>query len=326
VTRTAHLFIRMLRWRVAITLWAFLLLGAAGQGPIRPTVSLFLTAVALCASYVVATTVNDVADQDIDRINHPLDAGRPLVTGDASERDLWRTNAVAAPVAIIAASLTGAPTLGLTVASLAIGYSYSLRPLRLAYRTWAAPAVLAVAYVLVPYGLGMLAAGGRIDTTDGLLAAALYMLFVARINLKDFRDREGDAAFGKPTLLLAHGKTATCAVSLVGVLFGCALLVFALGPHPGLGVVVALFAAAILWMLRVLWHSDDARSEQIAIGIGAKMGNGLLACAFAWLLLGSTDAPDGMRALTLAFLAVVFGSVFRAMTSGRADIRIAYKG
>jgi hypothetical protein len=64
----------------------------------------------------------------------------------------------------------------------------------------------------------------------------------------------------------------------------------------------------------------------MAIGIGAKMGNGLLACAFAWLLLGSTDAPDGMRALTLAFLAVVFGSVFRAMTSGRADIRIAYKG
>ena len=90
--------------------------------------------------------------------------------------------------------------------------------------------------------------------------------------------------------------------------------------------VVALFAAAILWMLRVLWHAGDARSEQIAIGIGAKVGNGLLACALAWLLLGSTDAPDGMRALTLAFLAVVFGTVFRAMTSGRDDIRIAYKG
>ena len=316
----------MLRWRVAVTLWAFLLLGAAAQGPLRPTVGLFLAAIALSASYVVATTANDVADQHIDRINHPLDAGRPLVTGDASEGDLWRTNAVAAPVAITAAALAGAPTLGLTVSSLAIGYAYSLRPIRLSYRTWAAPAVLAVAYVLVPYGLGMLAAGGRIDTTDGLLAAALYMLFVARINLKDFRDREGDAAFGKPTLLLAYGKTATCAVSLVGVLLGCALLVFALGSHPGLGVVVALFAAAILWMLRVLWHADDARSEQIAIGIGAKMGNGVLACALAWLLLGSTDGPDGMRALTLAFLAVVFGAVFRAMTSGRDDIRIAYKG
>ena len=90
--------------------------------------------------------------------------------------------------------------------------------------------------------------------------------------------------------------------------------------------VVALFAAAILWMLRALWHAGDARSEQIAIGMGAKMGNGLLACVLAWLLLGSADAPDGLRLLTLAFLAVVFGTVFRAMTSGRDDIRIAYKG
>ena len=90
--------------------------------------------------------------------------------------------------------------------------------------------------------------------------------------------------------------------------------------------VVALFACAILGMLRVLWHAGDARSEQVAIGIGAKMGNGLLTCALAWLLLGATDAPDRMRVLTLAFLAVVFGTVFRAMTSGRDDIRIAYKG
>jgi 4-hydroxybenzoate polyprenyltransferase len=326
VTRTARLFIRMLRWRVATTLWAFLLLGAAAQGPLRPSVGLLLAAIALSASYVVATTANDVADQHIDRVNHPLDAGRPLVTGDASEGDLWRTNAVAAPVAIIAAALAGAPTLGLTAASLAIGYAYSLRPIRLSYRTWAAPVALAAAYVLVPYGLGMLAAGGRIDTTDGQLAAALYMLFVARINLKDFRDRDGDAAFGKPTLLLAYGKTTTCAVSLVAVLAGCALLVLALGAHPGLAVIVALFAAAILWMLRVLLHADDARSEQIAIGTGAKMGNGLLASALAWLLLGSTGAPDGMRVLALAFLALVFGTVFRVMTSGREDIRIVYKG
>jgi len=326
VTRTARLFFRMLRWRVATTLWAFLLLGAAAQGAIRPTVSLLLAAIALSASYVVATTVNDVADQDIDRINHPLDVGRPLVTGDASERDLWRTNAVAAPVAIIAAGLVGVPTFGLTMASLAIGYAYSLRPIRLSYRTWAAPVILAVAYVIVPYGLGMLAAGGRLDTRDGLLAGALYMLFVSRINLKDFRDREGDAAFGKPTLLLAHGKAATCVVSLVSVLLGCALLVFALGPQPAIVVVVALFAAAILWMLRALWRADEPRAEQIAIGIGAKMGNGLLACALAWLLLEPPGASNGMRVLTLAFLVLVFGTVFHVMTSRRDEIRIAYKG
>ena len=85
---TAALFLRMLCWRVAVTLWFFLLIGAAAQGPLRPGVALLLAAASLSASYVVATTVNDIADRDVDRINHPRDAGRPLVTGSASEREL----------------------------------------------------------------------------------------------------------------------------------------------------------------------------------------------------------------------------------------------
>lgn len=326
MTRTATLFFRMLRWRVAVTLWSFLLIGAAAQGPIRPTVSLLLAAVALSASYVVATTVNDLADRDIDRINHPKDRGRPLVTGDATEVDLWRTNAAAAPVALVAAAVAGAPALGLTVASLGIGYAYSLRPIRLSYRTWAAPTILAVAYVLVPYGLGLLAVGGRAQARDGYLAGALYALFVARINLKDFRDREGDAVYGKPTLLLAHGKETTCAVSLVAVIVGCLLLVIGLGGHSGLAFIVGLFGAAIMWMLRALWRAADARAEQLAIGIGAKMGNGLLASTFAWLVLEAHGVPSDFRTVFLASLALAYGSVLHAMTRDPDAIEIVYKG
>lgn len=58
--------------------------------------------------------------------------------------------------------------------------------------------VLSVAYAIVPYGFGLLAAGGRIDRLDVLLCGALYALFLARINLTDFRDRAGDAEYGKP--------------------------------------------------------------------------------------------------------------------------------
>ena len=145
---TASLFLRMARWRVAVTLWFFLLIGAAAQGPLRPGITLLLAAASLSASYVVATTVNDIADRDVDRINHPRDAGRPLVTGTASERDLWRTNAVAAPLALITAAAAGAPVLAVSTASLAIGYAYSLRPIRLSYRTWLAPTILSIAYVV----------------------------------------------------------------------------------------------------------------------------------------------------------------------------------
>jgi 4-hydroxybenzoate polyprenyltransferase len=323
---SAALFVRMVRWRVAVTLWAFLLIGAAAQGPLRPSIALLLAAASLSASYVVATTVNDIADRDVDRINHPRDPGRPLVTGSASERDLWRTNAIAAPIALATAALAGGPVLAVSAASLVIGYAYSLRPIRLSYRTWLAPTVLSVAYAIVPYALGLLSAGGRIERVDVLLCGALYALFLARINLKDFRDRAGDAAYGKPTLLLAHGKTVTCAVTGIALLAGCATLVVALGGGPGVVAIVSLFAAVILWMLWKLWRTSDPREAQIAIGLGAKMGNGLLACTLTWLVLQAEGAPEGMRVLALAFLALVYGSVFITLNGRPDDIEIAYKG
>jgi 4-hydroxybenzoate polyprenyltransferase len=323
---SATLFVRMVRWRVAVTLWSFLLIGAAAQGPLRPSIALLLAAASLSASYVVATTVNDLADRDVDRINHPRDPGRPLVTGAASERDLWRTNAIAAPVALATAAIAGGPVLAVSTASLVIGYAYSLRPIRLSYRTWLAPTVLSVAYAIVPYALGLVSVGGRIDRIDVFLCGALYALFLARINLKDFRDRAGDAAYGKPTLLLAHGKTVTCAVTGVALVAGCATLVIALGGHPGSIVIVSLFAAAILSMLRRLWRTSDPRREQIAIGLGAKMGNGLLACTLAWLVLQAEGAPEDVRVLALAFLTLEFGSVFVTLTGRPDDIEIAYKG
>jgi 1,4-dihydroxy-2-naphthoate octaprenyltransferase len=323
---SARLFLRMLRWRVAVTLWFFLLIGAAAQGPLRPGIALLLAALSLSASYVVATTVNDIADQEVDRINHPRDPGRPLVTGAASERDLWRTNAIAAPLALAAAAVAGGPILAVSVASLAIGYAYSLGPIRFSYRTWLAPTVLSVAYAIAPYALGLLAAGGRVDRVDVLLCGALYALFLARINLKDFRDRTGDAACGKPTLLLAYGKTVTCAVTAIALLAGCATLIVALGGHPGVVAIVSLFAAGILWMLWRLWRTSDLREEQLAIGLGAKMGNGLLACALAWPVLQAEGAPEGMRVLVLAFLALVYGAVLVTLAVRPDDIEIAYKG
>ena len=323
---TASLFVRMVRWRVAVTLWFFLLIGAAAQGPLRPGVTLLLATLSLAASYVVATTVNDIADRDVDRINHPRDAGRPLVSGSATERDLWRTNAVAAPLALAAAAVAGGPILAVSAASLAIGYAYSLGPVRLSYRTWLAPTVLAVAYAVVPYVLGLLAAGGRVDRLDVLLSGALYALFLARINLKDFRDRAGDAAYGKPTLLLAHGKKVTCVVTAAALLAGSGTLVAALGGGAGVVAVVSALAGGTLLMLRSLWRASDPRAEQLAIGLGAKMGNGLLACTLAWLVLAAHGAPDGMRVLVMGFIAVVYGSVLISLSARPDDIEIVYKG
>jgi 4-hydroxybenzoate polyprenyltransferase len=293
---------------------------------LRADLALVLAALSLSASYVVATTVNDVADRDVDRVNHPRDRGRPLVDGTATERDLWRTNAIAAPIALAAAAAAGGPIFGVTLASLAIGYAYSLRPIRLSYRTWLAPAVLGVAYAVIPYSLGLLAAGGRVDRTDVVLCAALYALFVARINLKDFRDRPGDAAFGKPTLLLRHGKEVTCAVSGVATVVGSAALAVGLGGGPGVVAVLAGLTVGVLSMLRALWNTSDPRGEQLAIGLGAKLGNGLLACALAALILHADAAPDGIVAAVLAFVALLYGAIVATLRARPDEIEIAYKG
>src|SRR5690606_18864921 len=165
-----------------------------------------------------------------DRINHPHDPGRPLVSGDTDERGLLRVYAAAGSVTMLAAIPLGPPGLATAVLSLGIGWAYSLGPLRISYRTYAAPLALAVAYVAVPYTLGVVASGERPGAADAGLYAALYLLFLARINLKDFRDRAGDAAYGKPTLLLRYGKNATCAVSAVALWAGTAVLVLEARP------------------------------------------------------------------------------------------------
>jgi 4-hydroxybenzoate polyprenyltransferase len=324
VKRLALLYTRMLRYRVAVMLWMFMLLGAAFHG--GPTLTLVWAALALASSYVAATALNDVADRDLDRVNHPRDAGRPLVSGTATETDLLLLNKLASVLALLAALPLGWVGVLLVVCSLAIGRAYSSPPALLSYRTYLAPAILSVAYVAVPYGLGVSAAAGAATGSDAVFCAALMLLFLARINLKDFRDRRGDALYGRPTLLLRFGKTVTCTVSLAALVVGNALLFVAVGAPPELAVVLETFFLAIAWALRELWRAPEGRAEQIAIGIGAKSGNGLLLTLLAWLILTAEGARPADRLLFTLLLASAFGFAFATLVRSPDRAIIGYKG
>ena len=324
--RLAGLFLRLLRYRVAAMIWLFLLLGAAHpDGLDALSLPLALATVALAASYVAATSVNDLADEAIDRVNHPRDGGRPLVSGDADRRDLVRLHLLAWAIALGAAAPIGRRALGLVALSLVIGVAYSVRPPALSYRTWLAPLVLSVAYVGIPYALGAEAAGRKWVAADALLLAALHLLFLARIVLKDFRDRAGDALHGRPTLLLRFGKPVTCSVSLGCLAAGAAALAAALG-EAALVPVVAAFAFAIGWMLQRLRHAPEGREEQVAIGLGARMGNGLLVAVLAWLVLGGEGAPQRQRLLAVVLVAAAFGAGFLALARRPDEVVLGYKG
>jgi 4-hydroxybenzoate polyprenyltransferase len=285
------LYWSLLRYRVAVMIILFMLLGAAWHGGLTAIdAPVLLMILALASSYVSATSVNDISDWKIDEINHPGDRGRPLVTGAAGTTDLWVVFGISSTLAVVLALPAGLAAAGIMLSSVAIGALYSLPPARLSYRTFLAPLTLAAAYVGIPYWIGVVVAGGRLGLPDLPLLAALYLLFAGRIILKDFRDREGDAAFGKPTFLLKYGKRATCLLSLCAVSAGDAFLVASLAERWWFAALLQAYIVCIALMLSRLYRADGRKDEQLSIGVGAKMGNGLLVTLLGVLILANQHA------------------------------------
>jgi 1,4-dihydroxy-2-naphthoate polyprenyltransferase len=319
-----RLYVVMLRYRVAAMVAIFMLLGAAREGRLELGVRHVWAALALASSYVAATALNDLADEQVDRVNHPRKAGRPLVEGTASRTELLVLHVLSSLLAVVAAVPLGWRALAWIAAGLAISQLYSARPVRLSYRLAGAPVALGIAYVVIPYSLGIVAARGRLRDVESALVVALFLLFTARILLKDFRDREGDARYGKPTLLLRFGKRVTCGAILVALLAADVVLAFALDVR--LALLLQPFVAAIAWMLRRLWLAREQRSEQVAIGLGARVGNGLLLSVLAWSVLDGSGASAGEGCAFTATLSAAFLLSFAALAAEPQHAIIGYKG
>ncbi|HEX2421659.1 MAG TPA: UbiA family prenyltransferase [Actinomycetota bacterium] len=101
--------------------------------------------------------------------------------------------------------------------------------------------------------------------SDAPLVGGLFVLFFARIILKDLRDRLGDARFGKPTLLLRIGKRATCAVSMAGAALGTAVLIAGLELLATIALLLGSCGLGIEWMLLRLARTHDERAEQVTM-------------------------------------------------------------
>jgi 4-hydroxybenzoate polyprenyltransferase len=321
------LYWSLLRYRVAVMIMLFMLLGAAwhrGLTAIDPRVLLMI--LALASSYVSATSVNDISDRKIDEINHPGDRGRPLVTGAARIEDLWILFGVSSLLAVATGLAAGPAAAGIMLLSVVIGVAYSLPPARLSHRTFLAPLTLAVAYVGIPYWVGVMAVGEHLGTTDLPLMLALYLLFAGRIILKDFRDREGDAAFGKPTFLLKYGKRATCLLSLCAVCAGDALLVVSLAERWWLAVLLQPYTVNIVIMLYRLYRMNSRKDEQLSIGVGAKMGNGLLLTLLGALILANQGADWTTQLIFGLALTVLYTLNFIDFLRHPDRAVIGYKG
>lgn len=197
---------------VALVRLPNLLLSAAGvaiggvlaQGSLAfpPVLQLaMLSAILLGAAGNIA---NDLADQDIDRINRP---DRPLVSGELSANDAIVIGGLCGGAGLLAAWLVDTRLFAVAAAALVVMLAYSplLKPAGL-------PGNLAVAVIAsVPMVYGALAVGWwRAGLAASGLAAILHF---AREIVKDIEDVAGDVAAGRRTLPIAFGKEAAFLVA-----------------------------------------------------------------------------------------------------------------
>jgi 4-hydroxybenzoate polyprenyltransferase len=317
----------MLRYRVAALLLPFFLLAPAFHQQLREFRWQYAAGVlALCGSYVVATCLNDVFDLDVDRINHPEARDRPLVTGAATTRQMISVAVIAATVALIAGGAVGSFGAALVSVSLVLNVAYSVPPVRLCARALAAPLVLAFAYVALPYGMGLAAAALPPDSFDVKVVACFAVLFVGRMLLKDFRDRVGDAAFGKRTFLVAYGKRWTLTLTLFCILAGDALLLTVLPASPVLIVAIESYFIGVGFQLYRLWVANDLVAERLAIAIGARMGNAVVLTLLGFLFLRASGAPNPEQALLVCVFALIFWFAFAYLSLKPQEAMAAYRG
>lgn len=306
----------------------FFLLGVAAHQKITIfSFDYIWVAIALVSSYVAATTMNDIADRKIDSVNHPSSKGRPLITGEATEKDLYFVHLFAVAIVLVFAWLVSIKVILILALSLLINYIYSLPPLKLSYRTHFAPLILSIAYVFIPYWLGSVVTHSAIQGQELFFIVGLLFLFFGRIILKDFRDRKGDALYGKPTFLLRYGKKATCLLSFISIVLGN-IFIFVGLPTKNLIIIFALelYLIGIIFMLYKLSKVADHESEQTAIGIGAKMGNGLLLTILGLLVLLEYNAPAQTQILFVIVITVIFLLNFFMLVRKPEYAVIGYRG
>jgi 4-hydroxybenzoate polyprenyltransferase len=308
-----RLLVVLTRPAVAFLFCVYVVTGLAKAGDTGSGVKLYLDLLVVLGFLLFAVTVNDLSDAPIDRQNLP-NSNRPLVTGRADEREMKAIAATAAVVTVGAAAFGGWPVLALATGGLALSAAYSLPPLRLAGRGAVAALVLPAGYVAVPFLVGLLSVRTNVTLDDALLLAGLYVGFIGRILLKDFRDVRGDALFGKRTFLVRRGRRTTCIVSAIFWTTGGALVV-ATTPHPTVAYLAGTSAGVVgvLTLLRELAKEQSARRDETLISGIAIIGRGVLVLLVAqlsmtdkhWLLLRANVALAGIAVVAAGAVATM---------------------
>lgn len=313
MTRTRHAFgiLRALsRPGFTIILVLSEVIGLLQRRSLPSTVAQCGITMGILAWMVASTALNDIADEDIDRVNLVDDARRVLVTGLATRRQLIAISVTMCGIAIAGASLGGWRAAVIMIGAVGLSAAYSLRPIRLSDRGLLTSLLLPIGYVGVPFLLVAESAPATITPLGWWALGGLAVAFVGRLALKDFRDVDGDRLFGKRTLLVRHGRKRVCAFTTA---------FYALGSVPLLvvtrGNATVMLDAAILSLLTIaliarLGRSAQSPDDARTISDVALLGRGQL--VLVAIALGqvshSLTAAEATASATALFAATLFSS------------------
>ena len=274
--RVALLVVKMVRPPVALVLMLFAALGLALGGRPDGLHPLFTSVLFIVGGWFIhATVLNDLADEAIDRVNLPSARGRPLVSGDATRRQLLVLGLIAGGSALAGAWVVNWRVGAVVTIGLGLNVAYSFRPLRLSDRGLVAVILLPLGYVVLPFLVGFFMVRPTMGPKDLVVLAGLYITFMGRIVLKDFRDETGDKLFGKRTFLIRHGRVDTALFSGACWIAGSAALIVVVPLRSLLIVMFAAYLACVLHGLYLLARADGFVAEQVVIGAIAQVARGM---------------------------------------------------
>jgi 4-hydroxybenzoate polyprenyltransferase len=307
-----RLIVLVIRPAVLVLLAMFTATGLAQAGQGRSEALLARALIVVFGFLLFSVACNDIADEAIDRVNLP--GQRPLAAGVLGRAEFAVIGVVSGVVALAASVTLRWQAVIVTAAGLAISAGYSLRPVRLADRGAVAAMVLPACYVGVPFLTGIFAARDFVRPDDLLLLAGLYLGFIGRILLKDFRDVRGDALFGKRTFLVRHGRRWTCAFSAGCWTAGMVMLLAAVHrPTPALAVGYAGCLAGALWLLRKLAAAPGGRRDECLISAIAIIGRGVILLLLAHLSMIQAGWSGRRYVLVIGALAVLTAGLAATM-------------
>ncbi|MEI6741849.1 MAG: UbiA prenyltransferase family protein [bacterium] len=290
-------------------IYIFFIIGVLTNGSeFRLSINLLSGFLIIIFWYVNATSINDISDEKIDKINLKKEKERPLIDDSENIVLVRRLAIFSAILSMILSLLMGLQVAVLVGVMLLLNYIYSMPPVRISYRGVIALLLLPLGYVLLPYLLGVFTNTGSFNTASYLILSGLYLGFIGRIALKDHRDVIGDRKFGKRTFLVRYGQKATSWFSGTFWLLGSIIIIYVFRSHILFVLISAICTLVILYSLYHLALSKGLKLQLAWITLIGRLGN-IVAIGIIAVLDSINSSSAASFNITLSCL-LIAGAVY----------------